>query len=122
VPLILIVEDEAPIRELLVVLLGAHGYRTATAANGQQALTRIDAERPDLVLTDVMMPVMSGLELCRQLKDDPQTAGIPVILTSAVDARHTIAAGADAFVPKPFDLDRVEALIDSYLVVRRPPD
>ena len=117
--LILVVEDEAPIRELLVVLLRAHGHRTDTAGNGAQALTRIEAERPDLVLTDLMMPVMGGVELCRRLKGDPATAAIPVILTSAVDARHAAGAGADAFVAKPFELDQVEATIDHWLTAGR---
>jgi CheY-like chemotaxis protein len=84
VALILVVEDEAPIRELLAA----------------------------------MMPVLSGVELCRRLKGDPATAAIPVILMSAVDARHAGEAGADAFVPKPFELDRLEALIDGWLAAR----
>jgi CheY-like chemotaxis protein len=118
VALILVVEDEAPIRELLVVLLRARGHRVVTAANGALALARVEEERPDLVLADVMMPVMSGLELCQRLKGEPATAATPVILMSAVDARYVVDAGADAFVPKPFELDRLEALIDSWLAVR----
>jgi CheY-like chemotaxis protein len=115
VALILVVEDEAPIRELLVALLRTHGHRTSAAANGALALARVGEERPDLVLADVMMPVLSGLELCRRLKADPATAAVPVLLMSAVDARYVDGAGADGFVPKPFELDQLEALIDRWL-------
>src|SRR5207248_3722755 len=118
VALILVVEDEAPIRELLVLLLRAHGHRTATATNGVLALARVEEARPDLVLADVMMPVLGGVELCQRLKADPATAAIPVILMSAVDARHAAGAGADGFVSKPFELDQLEALVDRWLAVR----
>jgi CheY-like chemotaxis protein len=118
VALILVVEDEQPIRELLVLLLRAHGHRVETAENGALALARVAAERPDLVLADVMMPVMSGVELCQRLKGDPATAGIPVLLMSAVDARHAAGAGADAFVPKPFELDQIDTLVEHWLAAR----
>jgi CheY-like chemotaxis protein len=118
VGLILVVEDEPPIRELLAVLLRAQGHRILTAENGAIALTRVAEERPDMVLADVMMPVMSGTDLCRQLKEDPTTAAIPIVLMSAVDARHAAGAGADAFVSKPFELDQIEALVERWVAAR----
>ena len=114
--LILIVDDERPIRELLRGTLESLDYRTMLASNGEEALIRVGEDRPDLVLTDVMMPLLGGAELCRRLKADPATAAMPVLLMSAADgALQDASSGADAFIRKPFDLDEVEALIANYL-------
>ncbi len=116
---ILIVDDEGPIRSFLAMLLEDAGHHTQQAINGAQALQLIEVgERPDLVISDVMMPVLNGTELCRRLKGSPQTRPIPVILISAAGPRAAEGAGADAFIAKPFDLDAMEALIEKWL----PPD
>jgi CheY-like chemotaxis protein len=120
VPSILIVDDEPPIRELLVTFLSEAGYDTPSAVHGAEALAKVAAARPDLVLADVMMPVLGGVELCRRLKGDPATRGIPVVLMSAV-ARGEPVAGEDAFLRKPFDLDAVEALVARWLAPPRGP-
>ena len=95
------------------------GYRVITAGDGVEGLRQVAGEAPDLVLLDVMMPRMDGLEVVRRLKADAATAGIPVILLSAkaqaIDVSGGLGAGADDYVTKPFDplelLEKVGALI-----------
>ncbi len=109
---ILIVDDEAPIREFLAAFLEDAGYRTLGAINGAQALALLAKERPDVVLSDIMMPVLNGAELCRRLKAAADTRSVPVILMSSAGRNAADGAGADAFIAKPFDsLDEVEALV-----------
>ena len=108
---ILVVDDERPLRELLAAAFADAGHRTVEARDGREALERVAAEPPDAVVADVMMPLMGGPELCRRLKADPATRDLPVVLMSATAARSAEGAGADAFVAKPFDLERLEALL-----------
>ncbi len=111
---LLLVDDERPMREFLAQALEDSGHRVLQAFHGRHALTVLAAggpERPDLVLADVMMPLVGGVELCRTLKADPQTADIRVILMSAALGRATANAGADALIAKPFDLDTLDSLI-----------
>ena len=115
---ILVVDDEQPLRDLLADVLELDGHRVLVAANGREALAIARRDRPDLVVSDVMMPLLNGVRLCQQLKADPSTASVPVILMSSVGARIVNGSGADAFVKKPFDLDEVEALVRRLL----PPD
>lgn len=116
---ILVVDDEQLSRELLQVSLQSDGHSVKLAASGERALEIIEAEPPDLILTDVRMHGMSGYELCAQLKSDPATQHIPVLLytglTSDEDKQAGIAAGADDFIRKPIDivimLHRVRTLL-----------
>jgi CheY-like chemotaxis protein len=108
---ILIVDDEEPVRAFLAMLLQAAGYRVLLAIHGVQAMNLIHEERPDLVISDIMMPVMNGVELCRGLKAGAETMSIPVILMSAAEASAADGAGADAFIAKPFELDQMETLV-----------
>lgn len=108
---ILIVDDEEPVRDFLAQLLTDAGHRTLQAVNGAEALEVVEKERPDLVVSDIMMPVLNGAELCRRLKARADTPVIPVILMSSAGARAADGAGADAFIVKPFDLDHMEALV-----------
>src|SRR5678810_606526 len=80
---ILVVDDMPANRRLLAAVLGAQGYRLLEAADGSEALAAVRAERPDLVITDVLMPVMDGYEFVRQLRLDPATARIPVVFHTA---------------------------------------
>jgi diguanylate cyclase (GGDEF)-like protein/PAS domain S-box-containing protein len=104
---ILVVDDEAQNRRLLEALLRPEGYLTQTASNGAEALRSIAAQPPDLVLLDVMMPDMDGLELARRLKADPATSAIPIIMVTAQSDRAArlagLAAGAEEFLTKPVD-------------------
>ena len=108
---ILIVDDEEPVRDFLAQLLADAGHRTLQAIHGNQALELVENERPDLVVSDIMMPVLNGAELCRRLKAGTATNAIPVILMSAAGPQAADGTGADAFIAKPFDLEDMEALV-----------
>lgn len=108
---ILIVDDEEPVRDFLAQLLADAGHRTLQAIHGNQALELVENERPDLVISDIMMPVLNGAELCRRLKAGTATNAIPVILMSSAGPRAADGTGADAFIAKPFDLEDMEALV-----------
>jgi len=101
---ILIAEDSKTQVEILRHLLESDGYSVKVAYNGREALDQIKKEQPDLVLTDVMMPEMNGYELCKNLKSDPDTSSIPVILVTSLDSKedreHGITVGADAYIVK----------------------
>ena len=114
-PTILIVDDERPLRDLLVAVFSGSGYRVVEAGDGRRALELAAAEHLDAVISDVMMPLMNGLELCRRLKGDENTRDVRVVLMSAVEQVGSEAAGADAFVSKPFDIDEVERLVGRLL-------
>jgi CheY-like chemotaxis protein len=105
---ILIVDDEQPVRDFLAHLLADAGHRTLQAVHGAEALEVAEKERPDLVVSDIMMPVLNGAELCRRLKARADT---PVILMSAAGPRAAEGTGADGFIAKPFDLADMEALV-----------
>jgi CheY-like chemotaxis protein len=112
---ILVVDDERPLREMLAAAFGSSGHRVVEARDGRQALEMVAAERPDAVVSDVIMPLMGGAELCRRIKGDAATRHLPVVLMSATDERRVQGAGADAFVAKPFDLDHLEQVVDELL-------
>jgi PAS domain S-box-containing protein len=106
-PIVLAVNDEPKVLELLTVLLEHDGYKVVTANGGQRALELARSIEPDVVVSDVVMPEMDGLELCRRLKQDPRTAGIPVLLASAVrtgkrSSLSALTAGADDYLEMPF--------------------
>jgi len=119
---ILIVDDEQPVRQFLVAAFEDEGHQVVEASHGRHALSLISSgsTRPDLVISDVMMPLVGGVELCRTLKADPLTADIPIVLMSAAYPRASTGAGADAIIGKPFDLDTLEALVYRLLSARRP--
>lgn len=105
-PLILIVEDEADLVTLLRYNLESEGFRVAEAGNGEEALVLVQEERPDLILLDWMLPMLSGIEVCRQLRRRPQTAEVPIIMLTARgeegDKIRGLECGADDYVTKPF--------------------
>jgi len=112
---ILIVEDEQPVRDMLAMLLEEDGYEVLQAIHGQQALTLVAAQRPDLVISDVMMPVLDGVELCRRLKGSHETEAIPVILMSSAAQPAALRANPDGFIEKPFQITAVESLVTELL-------
>ncbi len=118
---ILVVDDDPVILQLLQVNFEMEGFTVITAADGREGVDRTRADRPDIVVSDVMMPKMSGIELVAELKNDPDTAGIPVLLLTAkaqqADIGAGIDAGADDYVTKPFEpldlVDRVNRLLSA---------
>ncbi len=112
---IVVVDDEVAIADTLQVLLARDGIEVRVAYNGQEALEMVQEERPHLVLSDVMMPVLDGRELCRRLRADPAICHIAIILMSATHGRDVRQYGADGFIRKPFDLLDVTEMVDRLL-------
>jgi len=116
---ILIADDEPNIVTALEFLLGRAGYTTHVARNGEEALAAIAADMPDLVLLDIMMPVKSGYEVCRRIREEPEWRHIKVVMLSAKgrDAEVTkgLAMGADLYVTKPFSTRELLAQIKTLL-------
>ncbi|HUF32025.1 MAG TPA: response regulator [Acidimicrobiales bacterium] len=116
---VLVVDDDPVILKLLEVNFEMEGFEVLTAADGEEGLAVARSSRPDVIVSDVMMPKMNGLELVAALKADADTASIPVILLSAraqvSDLRDGSDAGADDYITKPFEplelIERVEALL-----------
>ncbi len=108
-PRILIAEDNPMSLDILHTLLAAHGYEILTATDGEAALAAAKEEQPDLILLDVMMPKMDGLEVCRRLKADASLALMPIIMVTAkADSKDIVAgleAGGDEYLTKPVDQD-----------------
>lgn len=111
---VLVVDDEPALRDLIRAVLEEEGYEVLTAENGRRALELLEEDRPDLVLTDLMMPVMGGHELMHRLRSRPGLDRIPVIVMSTARAASSVDAAA-AFVPKPFDIDQLLAAIRAVL-------
>jgi DNA-binding response OmpR family regulator len=109
---ILVVDDEATLRETVVDALEAEGFKVSAAADGREALARFRAERPDLVLLDLMLPEMSGIEVCRIIRAE---SGVPIVMLTAKDSELDkvvgLELGADDYVTKPFSLRELSARI-----------
>ena len=118
-PLVLLVEDEAALVTMLRYNLEKQGFRVDEAADGQEALIRIAEAQPDLVLLDWMLPGVSGIEVCRQIRRRPQTRDLPVIMVTArtedQDAVRALNTGADDYVTKPFSVDALLARMRALL-------
>src|SRR4249919_1502068 len=109
---ILVVDDEPTLRETLAEALEADGYRVVTAADGREGLIRFRAERPDLILLDLMLPEMSGIEVCRIIRRE---SGVPIVMLTAKDSELDkvvgLELGADDYVTKPFSLRELSARV-----------
>ncbi|MBX6740914.1 MAG: phosphate regulon transcriptional regulator PhoB [Acetobacteraceae bacterium] len=118
-PSVLVVEDEPALATMLRYNLERQGFRVDEAADGQEALLRIAEERPDLVLLDWMLPSLSGLEVCRQLRRRPATRDLPIIMLTArsedQDAVRALDTGADDHIGKPFAMEALLARIRALL-------
>jgi two-component system phosphate regulon response regulator PhoB len=123
-PRILIVEDETSLQELLAYNLERAGFAVEQAYDADEARTMIAEQAPDLVLLDWMLPYMSGLELCRQLRRQQGTANLPIVmLTARVEERdrlHGLDTGADDYITKPFSVDELIARVRAVLRRIRP--
>jgi CheY-like chemotaxis protein len=120
---ILIAEDERDIRDLIAFTLKFAGYDIITANNGEEAVQLTKKELPDLVITDVRMPKMTGYEACKQIKADPATRHIPVVFLSAkgqeAEVQTGLDSGADEYLLKPFAPDQLTRKVADILAAAR---
>jgi phosphate regulon transcriptional regulator PhoB len=124
---VLIVEDERDIRDLVVLHLQRDGYEVTSAGSGEEALARVRQSPPDLVVLDLMLPAMSGLEVCRRIRQEQATATLPIVMLTAkadeVDRVVGLELGADDYVVKPFSPKELLARVRAVLRRSRPgPD
>jgi two-component system, OmpR family, alkaline phosphatase synthesis response regulator PhoP len=120
---ILVVDDEVYILHILDFSLGAEGFEVITANNGELAIEKAKQEKPDLIVLDIMMPVVDGYETCRRLKRESETKNIPVVLLTAkgrdVDKRLGYEVGAVDYIVKPFSPNRLIERIQEILGCRK---
>lgn len=116
---ILVVEDEESLLMLERILLSSKGYSVTGVMDGKAAIEEIAANRPDLVILDIMLPEMDGFEVCRQIKDNPETNTIPVVMLTAKksnqDVTRGMQVGADAYITKPFKSAKVIEVIEGLI-------
>jgi CheY-like chemotaxis protein len=113
-PSILVVDDDPNIRRLIIAALKRDGYAFMQAANGQEALDSMRTEHPDVVVLDLMMPLVSGWEVLEERMKDARLSRIPVIVVSATrgpEIASVVDRGICAFLPKPFDIDALKSLV-----------
>jgi two-component system phosphate regulon response regulator PhoB len=123
-PTVLLVEDEAAQREILAYNLSAEGYDVRAAADGEEALILVAEAVPDLILLDWMLPHVSGLEVCRRLRQRPETRSVPILMLSArseeVDRVRGLETGADDYLVKPYSVAELMARLKAHLRRARP--
>ena len=123
---ILIADDNEPNRELLEVYLADLACEIATAVDGQDTLEKVDSFRPDVILLDIMMPKLSGFEVCQQLKSNPATSGIMVLMVTALgelgDIERAVEAGTDDFLSKPVNKVELVKRVENMLKLRPVSD
>jgi len=112
---ILVVDDEAPVVDLLTDMLEDDGHTVIPAFNGRVALEIVGHQSPDLVISDVMMPFVDGIQLCKRLREEYDARSLPIILMSAALPPDLSTCGANAFLGKPFDIERLDDLVASYV-------
>jgi len=123
-PRVLIVEDEPPLVELLSYNLEKAGFQIHIARDGEEALLAVEERKPDLILLDWMLPYVSGIEICRRIRRNPETRNVPIIILTARgeedDRIRGLEAGADDYVVKPFSPSELVARVRAVLRRTRP--
>lgn len=123
-PLVLVVEDEVPLLTLLRYNLEKEGFRVAEARDGEEALVAVKDNKPDLVLLDWMLPLVSGIEVCRQIRRMPESRQLPIVMLTArgeeADKVRGLNSGADDYVTKPFSPSELTARLKAVLRRARP--
>lgn len=116
---ILIADDEKDIRTLVSQILGEEKYKIYFASNGREAIEAANANKPDLLILDLMMPEIDGVEVCRCLKQNKDTKKIPIIMltakTGVADKIEGFVTGADEYITKPFDPSKLETTVEKVL-------
>ena len=117
---ILVIDDEPEITEIINAFLSNAGYKVEIENSAVEGLAKAKANRPDIILLDIMMPVMDGYEVCAQLKKDPKTAQIPVLFLTGKDAKDdggmSFQSGGDLFIKKPFSCERLLNMVKMVLI------
>ena len=115
---ILVVDDDPRLLHIVQMYLSIEGYDVATASDGDEGLQRVAEHKPDLIILDIMMPGMDGVECCRRIRSNPETAHIPVLMFSALsgddDVERARLAGANHLITKPFNLVGLGGVVKSF--------
>ena len=123
-PCVLVVDDDPRLLQIIKMYLNLEGYNVVTAENGEDALAQMAMQTIALVILDIMMPGMDGVEVCRHIRADPSTATTPIVMCSALsadeDVRRARDAGASHMICKPFNLVGLGAVVRSFLGVVEP--
>lgn len=118
-PLVLAVDDNEDNLVLLAFTLELFGYRYITASDGQTALAAAQNEQPDLILLDIMLPDLDGIEIIHRLKQNPQTQAIPIVAVTALarqeDRERLLRAGCDGYISKPYIVDEIQSVLQQFL-------
>lgn len=116
---VLVADDDPAIQKVLFQTLNLEGYEVATASNGEEALTELEGDLPDVVVLDVMMPKLDGFDVLKRIRGNPRTEGLPVILLSARSSQEDIwqgwQSGVDYYMTKPFDVEDLLKFIEHVL-------
>ena len=122
-PLVLVADDDHNLRKILCLFLKNARYETVEAANGREALNMAKSQNPDLILMDIMMPILDGFTVCKMLKDEAETKRIPILICTAKNRKEdlvsAIKAGAEDYIIKPFTKDTVLSKIEKALAARQ---
>jgi len=117
---VLVVDDDPRLLHIVAMYLGIEGYDVAVAADGEAGLAEIEKQTPDLIILDIMMPGIDGIEACRRIRANAATAQTPVLMFSALseEAEAARLAGADGMLPKPFNLPALAEAVKTFFATR----
>ncbi len=121
---VLVVDDDPRLLHIVAMYLGIEGYDVVSSPDGAAALAEIAKQRPDLIILDIMMPGLDGIETCKSIRADPATAEVPVLMFSALsgdaDVERARLAGANHLITKPFNLVGLGSVVKSFLAPDNP--